>query len=426
MKRCVMFIIRCLILTLVLTCFNGLDARAAGNAATLAAHNISTQELALSPHAYKIAKATFLPDTYDDLGLSGRYNTKYDFNKENCDAYKLSSCPANANCTTCPFNKRKFKLNSCNNGFTLSNNICKASSCQAINASYQSNIPTNKVCTKTTEGGLTCYNDCRAISCSGYSLNCDTFNVANSSGKAVCPDCEKADANCSPKLCKVASCMDGYKIAENGTTCVALDDTCPNGYYKSCETSTVGEPKYTEKGTACYQCKAKEPETCAKYVEQYFPDYTRIGSTADLQHALIDGKNNFVIVNNFTLDADVDLSGKTVMGANEIAAASPLCANTPTIATEKTIQTNNSTTLKQLKFVNSSTSYKPMIKGGGTIRNIHFSRSDDKYNGRPHFTITGILNVYDTESIGSVSVFSVEKGAVANVYGNVTITKNNN
>ncbi len=206
------------------------------------------------------AKSTFLPDLTDsEVGFSSS-KTDNNYNRgDNCSGYELTSCPANGNCSSCPFNQKHKKLVSCNHGYTQSGNSCSASSCSAIG--YETDIPTNQICTKVTESGLICYKDCRTVSCSGYTLNCDNFNVANSAGKATCPDCESASANCSLKLCKVSSCLDGFKIADNGTECVALDDTCENGYYKSCDTGTTGEPKYTEAGTACWQCKAKTIST---------------------------------------------------------------------------------------------------------------------------------------------------------------------
>lgn len=59
--------------------------------------------------------------------------------------------------------------------------------------------------------------------------------------------------------------MSGYKIADNGTTCAPLDDNCPINYYKTCETGTQGDPKYTELGTACWQCKPPEVQCEAPY-----------------------------------------------------------------------------------------------------------------------------------------------------------------
>ncbi len=213
----------------------------------------------ISPSEYLLAKATFLPETYDDLGLSGHENTRYNHNQgNNCTGYELTTCPANGNCSSCPFDRRYKRLISCATGYNKSGNLCSPGSCSVLG--YESTIPTNKICTQHTEGRLTCYKGCRTISCSEYPLNCDTFNVANSSGKTTCPDCENATANCSPKLCKINKCLDGYKVSENGRECILLDDTCPNGYYKDCQTGTTGEPQFTEKGTVCYKCQAR---TCA-------------------------------------------------------------------------------------------------------------------------------------------------------------------
>ncbi len=221
-------------------------------------------ELKPAPDSYQLAKMTFLPELTDsETGWGGNSISNSANKGDNCRGYALTSCPANATCSSCPFDRRYKKLISCPSGYTKTETGCKASSCQAIG--YRSDIPVNNICTKFNDSGLTCYKDCRSVSCSGYSLNCDTFNVANSSAKATCPDCENANANCSPKLCKVSSCMSGYKIADNGTTCAPLDDNCPTNYYKSCETGTQGDPKYTEKGTACWQCKPPEVKCEAPY-----------------------------------------------------------------------------------------------------------------------------------------------------------------
>lgn len=223
----------------------------------------SLHSLELRPdNSYQLAKATFLPDTKDDLGFSGHdfssQGSNGSYNKgDPCKTYTLKKCPTHGKCSTCPTSTSLYKLNSCDNGWKISGDTCVPAVCTAINSSYKSSVPTNNICTKVTESGLTCYKDCRSVSCSGYTLNCDNFNVSNATSKAACPDCLSANSNCSTQLCKVAACQSGYKIANNGTSCQALDDNCPSGYYKTCDTgieSTVS-PKYTEAGTACYQCK---------------------------------------------------------------------------------------------------------------------------------------------------------------------------
>lgn len=220
-----------------------------------------THTLELKPiplNTIKLAKSTFLPDRFDDLGLSDYDSLEGNYNSDACTGYNLISCPPNGNCSSCPSNSSRLKLNSCKSGYKISNNNCIASSCSALG--YEASVPLNKICTTTTQSGLTCYKDCRNVSCSGYSLNCSN-KPANANLLSKCPDCNSAASNCGDNVCKVSQCEDGYKIASNGSSCVPLDDTCPSGYYKECETGTQGEPVLTEAGNQCFQCKPK-PVTC--------------------------------------------------------------------------------------------------------------------------------------------------------------------
>lgn len=218
-----------------------------------------TPELKASPQ-FRLAKATFLPETFNDLGLSEFKRSKYDYNsKPNCSSYILNNCPDNGSCANCPFNQRLKKLISCKIGFTKINNFCKPNSCQAINTSYFSDIPNDYICSQTLELGLICYKNCQLIDCASYPLNC-TASIPNALSLENCPDCLNPHALCSVQKCKVKTCVDGYKVAENAASCIMLDDNCPDGYYKNCQTGTTGEPQYTEKGTACYKCQAR---TCS-------------------------------------------------------------------------------------------------------------------------------------------------------------------
>ncbi len=211
---------------------------------------------------YQTAGLKFLPEMQDsEVSWSGREFPDDHNRGNNCSGYELSTCPAHASCLSCPFDRNLKKLVSCASGYTQSSNSCTAGSCEAIG--YKSEIPANHICNVVTEGRINCYSNCTGVSCSGYSLNCDAFNVANSTGKTTCPDCSSSSANCSPKLCKVSGCADGYKIADNGTTCIALDDTCPDGYFKQCDTGVQGKMLYTEAGAGCYQCKpAAQDNNC--------------------------------------------------------------------------------------------------------------------------------------------------------------------
>lgn len=235
----------------------------AGNAQ--AEGQLNSVNIRLNPDgSYKLAKAVFLPEAGDGLGFAGR-DLDSDHNQgDNCAAYTLNSCPAHGSCTNCPFNYRKKKLNKCDANWKVSGNSCVPNSCQAINSAYKTTIPTNNICSKTTEYGLTCYKDCRSISCGGYNIDCDTArSAANVSSYEECADCKSANASCSPSKCKITGCSNNMKVNANGTACILKDDTCPNNYFKSCEYGTTGSPEYTERGTACYQCKPRVL-TCAE------------------------------------------------------------------------------------------------------------------------------------------------------------------
>ena len=234
--------------------------------------NVSSLEinagLSAVSDSWQLARATFLPDTKDDLGFSGRDSENGGYNKgDDCKGYTLSSCPTNGNCEDCPTNSNKKKLTGCKSGYSLSGNACIKNFCSDA-GSYKNSIPENYVCTKVVRNPKcstvtitncdTCYQGCRKINCDGYPLNCSA-DIASLHIKSLeyCPDCKnKSISRCSTEKCKISECAAGYKLNSAGTACVAKDDNCPNGYYKSCETGTQGDPQYTEAGTACYQCKA--------------------------------------------------------------------------------------------------------------------------------------------------------------------------
>ena len=235
---------------------------------------LTSHSLGLKPHnSFLLARATFLPDTKDDLGFSGRDTGSGNFGQGDlCKGYTLSRCPSNGTCTNCPTNSNKKKLTGCKSGYTLSGNACVAATCSALNSSYKTSVPSNSICTKVSTNSLTCYKDCKTVSCSGYNVSCPSEMLSNTYASngityQACPDCpvfrnpnSTTVYNCTSK-CKITACPDKQKLNSAGNACVAKDDNCPNGYYKSCETGTQGDPQYTEAGTACYQCKPK-PATC--------------------------------------------------------------------------------------------------------------------------------------------------------------------
>lgn len=390
--------------------------------------------------SYQVAKVTFLPDLVDsEFGFSGN-ELDDDKNQDNCKGYQLDSCPEKAFCQRCPFDATKFKILGCATGYYLLNDTCSAGSCSGIDSSYSDTIPNNNICTKFTEGGKTCYKDCQAISCEGYTASC-TNKPEHAVTVEKCPDCKDAsNSKCNDNVCKVTECDENYKVNADGTGCVLKDDTCPENYYKSCESGTQGEPQYTEMGTACYQCKTSS-ETCLNYLTANYPDKTIITTQQELQHALIDNKDNLVIAKDFTITTDIDLSGKTVVGAYDIAPDYPACAANPNITVQGQAQifTNDDSEFRKLNFINKietkGTCYwTEMISGGGTFRDVGFIFTPEQKTGNngvtyyttnyntPHMAVRGIANFYDIESKG-MRHFSVENESTLNIKGKLEASK---
>ena len=95
----------------------------------------------------------------------------------NCSGYPLSSCPANANCskctitaTNCSTDGTKYKIDSCNDGYTLSGNVCRAMTCEE-----KGQKTCNGSCIATSEccGGCPSGQKCSNGTCVANSFNVD-------------------------------------------------------------------------------------------------------------------------------------------------------------------------------------------------------------------------------------------------------------
>lgn len=223
-----------------------------------------------SSDSFQIAKSTFLPDAGEDLGWGGRNSIKNNHVRgDNCASYPLSSCPSKGICSKCPFGP-KYRLRGCDTYYKVVGSACQVADCRAYGSSIVSSIPSNSICSIKTTSPLLCYQGCRKTNCSGYEVECSAASaMSNVTGTAVCPDCSNASvSNCSKRMCKITSCGGNMKVNASGTACIEKDDTCPTDYYKTCATGTQGDPKYTERGTACYQCKAAGCDVWANYRNQ--------------------------------------------------------------------------------------------------------------------------------------------------------------
>lgn len=209
------------------------------------------------------AASVFLPDKKDGFGFNGNsFEDGYDYSSNNCSDYPLAECPVNAECSACGWG-HKYKLIKCDDDYKIQGSACVAKSCSEINSAYKAGVPVNQVCSAVAAAsGISCYQSCRDIDFAGYPLT-------ECPADAVCtnhPDCNTTPSkkgNCSPVKKKIISCnLSSQKIDVSGLACVDKDDTCAAGYFKSCETGTLGTPEYTELGTACYQCKAACGNKC--------------------------------------------------------------------------------------------------------------------------------------------------------------------
>ena len=296
-----MIIVRCLFLMLFATCFHGSNALAADFAAPLASHNFLTPELKPSPDSFKLAKSTFLPETYDDLGLSGRHNTKYDYNKNDCSAYPLKSCPSGSKCDKCPVGAG-YRLNSCTSPYILSGGTCTCPATVTLTFANDKCIKycdkkcIEKVCAAKTDsafctnGTQSCDNGCGGtFKCCIACTDTVTTKPANSSytyssckdddgtkniqtGWACNSGYHKTSSNTCEKDCNVTNCA-GYTLTScptNGTcsTCTKTAANCStDGTMYRLDSCATG---YSKSGDAC----VKAPATCEAWVKENFSNYT--------------------------------------------------------------------------------------------------------------------------------------------------------
>ena len=216
-----MIIVRCLFLMLFVTCCYGSNALAADKSASLASHYVFTPELKPSHDSFRLAKSTFLPDTYDDLGLSGRHNTKYDFNKNDCSAYPLKSCPSGSKCTKCPVGTG-YRVNSCISPYILSGGTC---SCPATVTLTFANDKCIKYCDKKCIEKV-CAAKSDSTFCTKGTQDCD--NGCGKNTRKCCVACTHTvtskPANSSYTY---SSCKD-----DDGTKNIQTGWTCNAGYHK--------------------------------------------------------------------------------------------------------------------------------------------------------------------------------------------------
>ena len=197
-----------------------------------------------SQHPCRFSKAAAYKKTLDsncEDYILCPFDTNYKacVSEDFCADYNLSSCPTGGNCTTCgKDNSLKYKLNSCNNGYTKSGNTCVVNSCPTgYSTAYQSvaNCGTtgskgwtfsssgysgNKVCGKCT--AKSCCSRCATSIdlCGGNNSSGSkgwTFSLLSSSysGDKRCGMCHKKDCPTGYNT-QTTSCSSGQTLTTNG------------------------------------------------------------------------------------------------------------------------------------------------------------------------------------------------------------------
>ena len=220
---------------------------------------------------------------------------------DSCSGYSLSTCPSHGNCSSCTVTysdcstgSTKYKLDSCESGYTKSGNsciqVCTAETCSGYSLSTcpdhgncSSCTPVNTDCSTGstkykldscesgyTKSGNTCIQVCTAETCSGYGLSscplhgkCSSCTVKNSdcttgSTKYKLDSCDsgyKQDGDSCKKVCKVKTCSSyTYPLTscpEYGycSICADVNSDCTSGAkrYKldSCQWG------YVKRGSIC-------------------------------------------------------------------------------------------------------------------------------------------------------------------------------
>ena len=245
--------------------------------------DVSGANFASGP-AFQLAKTTFLPEYGDDLGISDFDTIEGNYNQPDCSDYTLYSCPEYANCSSCPSDKSRYKLISCQSGFKLSNGSCLPTNCSALG--YEDSVPSGQICTSFSTYSMTCFKDCRNVSCTGYSQNCNT-KPANVASMEKCPECSDADANCGDNSCKIGQCNPGYTLQDGACVKVCSANSCSafpllscpeNGNCSSCTPTSAdcstGMKRYKldscadgfeVSGNNCVAKKTCEENSCAGY-----------------------------------------------------------------------------------------------------------------------------------------------------------------
>ena len=194
---------------------------------------LTSHSLGLKPHnSFLLAKATFLPDTKDDLGFSGRDTGGADINRgDPCKGYTLFTCPTHGTCKPCLVNNNKKQLVSCSSPYLVSGNRCICP--QTVSLTYA-----NDKCIQFCDGNCirkTCDKTPNQTGCTNGSQACD--DGCGGTARQCCVPCtDKITSKPANSNYTYSTCVDGegsHQI-QTGWTCISGYHTKDSGCEKDC------------------------------------------------------------------------------------------------------------------------------------------------------------------------------------------------
>ena len=194
-----------------------------------------------------MAKTTFLPDQYEDLGISDYNTIDNDYTSQNCDDYPLSLCPEGAFCEQCPFDVSLYRVYGCKSPYLESGDSCVCPPSVTL-------TQPNDVCTKY------CGADCIEMTCIPTENQTGCTNGTQA--------CEDGCGSYSRLCCVPCEHLISYKPANSSYTYQACTDG--DGEHQI-QTDWECNAGYHEKNEMCEKdCIAN---TCSDYELDSCPDH---------------------------------------------------------------------------------------------------------------------------------------------------------
>ena len=205
---------------------------------------LTSHSLELKPHnSFQLARATFLPDTKDNLGIGGRdcvagYDGKVrcyiDISTargDPCKGYTLFSCPTHGTCKPCLVNNNKKQLVSCSSPYLVSGNSCVCP--QTVSLTYA-----NDKCTQYCDSKCikkTCDKSPNQTGCTNGTQSCD--DGCGGTARQCCVPCtDKITSKPANSNYTYSTCVDGegsHQI-QTGWACISGYHTKDSGCEKDC------------------------------------------------------------------------------------------------------------------------------------------------------------------------------------------------